>query len=103
MDFDVWHTFCVPEDPASLLIDGLAGMWAIKKLLSELDLRRPARVVPQSNSTYEEFFQPRQSRFLCKQQAADSQRISSTISSTTCGTGKSPWLVKVDNLHPVRC
>ena len=24
------HTFCVPEDPASLFIDRLAGKWAIK-------------------------------------------------------------------------
>ena len=48
-----------------------------------------------SSSTREEIFQPRQSRFRCQQPAADSQRISSTISSTTCvreslhGSGKS--------------
>ena len=30
LDFDASHTFCVPEDPASLLIDGLAGKWAIR-------------------------------------------------------------------------
>ena len=30
LDFDASHTFCVPEDPASLFIDGLAGKWAIR-------------------------------------------------------------------------
>ena len=30
LDFDASHTFCVPEDPAGLLIDGLAGKWAIR-------------------------------------------------------------------------
>ena len=30
LDFVVSHTFCVPEDPASLLIDRLAGKRAIK-------------------------------------------------------------------------
>ena len=53
----VSHTFCVPEDPASLLIDRLAGKWAIKTSLRlELDLRRPAGVVPHSSSTHEEIF-----------------------------------------------
>ena len=60
LDFVVSHTFCVPEDPASLLIDRLAGRWAIKTSLGlELDLRRPAGVVPHSSSTREEIFQPR--------------------------------------------
>ena len=30
LDFVASHTFCVPEDPASLFIDRLAGKWAIK-------------------------------------------------------------------------
>ena len=29
LDFVVSHTYCVPEDPASLFIDRLAGKWAI--------------------------------------------------------------------------
>ena len=30
LDFVASHIFCLPEDPASLLIDRLAGKWAIK-------------------------------------------------------------------------
>ena len=104
LDFVILHTFCVSEDPACLPIDRLAGKCATKTSLQiELDVQRPAGVVPNSSSTREENFQPRQSRFRCQQPAADSQRISSTISSTTCGTGKSPRFGKVDNLPPVRC
>ena len=58
-----------------------------KWLLAESS--RTAGVVPNSSSTREKIFQPRQSRFQCQQPAADSQRISSTIDTTTCGTGKS--------------
>ena len=48
----------VPEDPASLLINRLAGKWAIKTSLRiELDLRRPAGVVPHSSSMHEEIFE----------------------------------------------
>ena len=40
LDFAHSHTFCVPEDAASLLIDRLAEKWAIKTSLRlELDLR----------------------------------------------------------------
>ena len=40
-DFDILHTFCVSEDPASLLIDRLAGKCAIKTFLPlELDARK---------------------------------------------------------------
>ena len=58
----------VPEDPASLLINRLAGKWAIKTSLRiELDLRRPAGVVPQSSSMHEEFFKiPGRPKFLCE-------------------------------------
>ena len=56
LDFADSRTFCVPEDAAGLLIDRLAGKWAIKTSLRlDLDLRRPAGVVPHSSSTYEEF------------------------------------------------
>ena len=58
----------VPEDPAGLLINRLAGKWAIKTSLRiELDLRRPAGVVPHSSSTREEILKiPGWSRFLCE-------------------------------------
>ena len=56
----------VPEDPASLLINRLAGKWAIKTSLRiELDPRRPAGVVPHSSSMHEEFFKiPGRTKFL---------------------------------------
>ena len=58
LDFVVTHTFCVPEDPASLLIDGLAGKWVIRNFSpARARLRRPAGVVPHSSSTHEEISQ----------------------------------------------
>ena len=68
LDFVASHTSCVPEDPASLLINRLAGRWAIKTSLRiELELRRPAGVVPHSSSMNEEFFEiPGKPEFLCE-------------------------------------
>ena len=49
LDFAVSHTFCVPEDPAGLLTDRLAGKCAIKTSLQvEIEVQRPAGVVPSS-------------------------------------------------------
>ena len=88
----------VPEDPASLLIDGLAGKWPIKnfspararsaatcrsRLALELDARGNFSTSTETRKC------PRGLSFRCPKPAADSLRISSTISSTTSGTGKS--------------
>ena len=77
LDFDILHTFCVPEDLASLLIDKLAGKCAIKTSLQvELDGRRPARVVPHSSSTREEIFQIFSiAQFLCKSRPNTEERL----------------------------
>ena len=98
LDFVETHTFCVPEDPASLLIDRLAGRWVIKnfsraRARSAATCRgRPALELDARGnfSTSTEIRKcPRGLSFRCPQPAADSQRISSTNSSTTCGTEKS--------------
>ena len=67
LDFVILHTFCV-SDPTSLLMDRLAGKWAIKTSIQvELDVQRPARVVPNLSSTREDIFQNFSlAQFLCK-------------------------------------
>ena len=77
LEFVVSHTFCVSEDPAGLLTDRLPGKCAIKTSLQvELDVQRPAGVVPNPSSTREEIFQNFSlAQFLCKSEPNVEERL----------------------------
>ena len=91
LDFVASDTFCVPEDPASLPIDRLAGKWAIKNF-SPACRSRPALEL----DTRGNFQNPRMAQISMRIEAVG-LRLSSACNTTGTSTTQSRNCTSIDD------